>query len=131
MLPQASVARQVRVAVNPLPHVPFVTVLTMVIVGMRPVAGSEALGASKLHGCKQFTVLLAGQVMTGAVVSRTVTVCVQLTLLLQPSMSSQIRVAVNVGPQKPLVFVTVLTTWIVTLAPTQLSVPVGASKFHA
>jgi hypothetical protein len=131
MFPQLSIARHVRMAVKPLPQDPFVTVLTTVIVGAMPVAGSNAVGGSKFHACKQLTDLSAAHVITGAVVSRSVTVWAQLTLLLHPSATSQVRVAVKVGAQNPLVFVTVLTTFTVTPAPTQLSIPVGGSKFHA
>jgi hypothetical protein len=130
LFPQLSVARQVRVAVKALPHEPLVTVLTITTGTLAPLATSMAMGLSKVHGARQLTTLFVAQVMTGAVVSLTVTVCVQLTLLLQPSATSQIRVAVNVGPQKPLVLVVVLTILIVTLVPTQLSVPIGVSKFQ-
>jgi len=50
--PHASVARHVRVAVNVLPQVAFVTVLKIVIVFVPHV--SLALGASKLHGTVAF-----------------------------------------------------------------------------
>jgi hypothetical protein len=120
----------VRVAVKPLPHVPFVVVLTIVIITFGPLATSTAVGVSKLHGNRQFTVLFGAQVMVGGVVSRTVTVCAHVTLLLQLSASSHVRVALKVFPQNPLVLVTVLTMRKVRFPPLHTSVPLGGSKFH-
>src|SRR5216684_2748433 len=59
LLPQASVAAQVRVASKVLPQWPavLVTVLRMAIVGARPLL-SVALGASKLQAVPSSTVLL-------------------------------------------------------------------------
>ena len=68
--------------------------------------------------------------MTGGVVSRTVTICVQLVLFVQASTSSHTRVAVKAGPHGP-ALVEVLTMVTVTFVPAQSSRPVGASKFHA
>src|SRR2546423_8001201 len=67
VLPQASVARQVRVASKVLPQWPavLVTVLRMVIVALPQV--SLALGASKDQGLVHSTVLLGRQVMVGGV----------------------------------------------------------------
>src|SRR5947208_4950629 len=66
-LPQASVARQVRVASKVLPQCPvvLVMVLRMVIVAAPQV--SLALGASKVQPLAHSTVLLAAQVMVGGV----------------------------------------------------------------
>ena len=75
--------------------------------------------------------LFDAQVSTGGVVSRTVTICVQVTLLEQASASSQTRVARKPGPQEPTALVLVLRMRTVTFVPPQKSVPVGASKFHA
>src|SRR5882757_1848909 len=86
---------------------------------------SEALGGKKLQAVPHGTVMLE-QVRTGGVVSTTVTVCVQVTLLVHWSSICQIRVLVCV--QTP--FVVVLNTVIVTLVPQQLLTTVGTSKFH-
>ena len=72
MLPQASVARHVRVAVKVFPHAALVVVLTTVTLFVPHV--SLALGESKFHAAPHSTVLAATQVMVGAVVSCTVTV---------------------------------------------------------
>src|SRR5437667_12437134 len=73
-LPQASVARQVRVASKVLPQWPvkLVTVPTMVMVTLPQV--SLALGGSKDQVLVHSTVLLVTQVMVGCVVSLTVIV---------------------------------------------------------
>src|SRR5947199_236371 len=74
LLPQASVACQVRVASKVLPQCPvtLVTVLRIVIVAL-PLL-SVAVGASKIQASPCSTVLLVLlHVMTGAVVSTTVT----------------------------------------------------------
>src|SRR5437762_12525110 len=71
VLPQASVARHVRVASKVLPQWPvmLVTVLRMVIVTLPQV--SLALGASKDQVLVHSTVLLVTQMMVGLVVSCT------------------------------------------------------------
>ena len=102
----------------------------MVMVRFVPSAMSVANGGLKNHTPRQFTFLSGAQVMTGAVVSRTVTICVQLTALLQPSNTLQVRVAVYVNPHGPK-FVLVLTTATFTFVPMHKSLPVGRSKFHA
>src|SRR5947208_3745825 len=67
VLPQASVARQVRVASKVLPQWPvrLVTVLRMVMVAVPQV--SLAVGASKFQVLVHSTVLLGTQVIVGAV----------------------------------------------------------------
>src|SRR5882762_9767463 len=106
----------------------LVTVLTIVIV-LVPLL-SVAVGISKVHAVPASTVLLVLlQVITGALVSTTVTFWVQEALLPQPSVAIHTRVASNVVPQWPAVLVTVLTIVIV-LVPL-LSVAVGISKVHA
>src|SRR2546425_3862489 len=74
VLPQASVARHVRVASKVLPQWPvrLVTVPTMVMVTL-PQA-SLAVGALKDQALPHSTVLLGTQVMVGLVVSTTVMV---------------------------------------------------------
>src|SRR2546425_5123867 len=72
LLPQASIARQVRVALKVFPHAAFVTVLTMeMVVALHR---SVAIGGSKSQALPCSTALLALQLMTGAVMSTTVTV---------------------------------------------------------
>jgi hypothetical protein len=128
LLLQPSLTRHVRVAEKPLPHVPLVTELMITMLTFVPLAMSTAMGKSKVHGCKQLMFLFVAQETLGGVVSRTVTVCEQLTLLLHASESSQVRVALKVGAQKPVVLVVVLTTRTVRLLPPPTSVPVGKSK---
>src|SRR5437773_461442 len=102
VLPQASVARQVRVASKVLPQWPvmLVTVLRMVMVTLPQV--SVAVGVSKLQLLLHSTVLLGTQVMVGGVVSRTVMVCTRLVLLPESSVAVQVRETTLVPPQ-PLV----------------------------
>src|SRR5260370_30135013 len=91
---------------------------------------SVAVGASNVQGVPNSTdwfVLL--QVITGAVVSTTVTFWLQEALLPQASVACQVRVASNVVPQWPVTLVTVLTIAI-RLLPL-LSVAVGASNVQA
>src|SRR6266487_4814489 len=90
---------------------------------------SLAVGASKAQGFVHSTVLLPTQVMTGLVVSCTVTFWLHSAKLPQPSVARQVRVASKVLPQCPTRLVTVLRMVIVTLP--QVSVAVGASKDQA
>src|SRR5437867_7818650 len=92
---------------------------------------SVAVGMSKLQAVPSWTVLLVLlQLMTGAVVSMTLTVWLHWALLPQASVAAQVRVASKVLPQWPAVLVTVLTTVMARLVP-PLSVAVGASKLQA
>src|SRR5712692_5638222 len=130
LLPQASVACQVRVASKVLPQCPvtLVTVLRIVIVAL-PLL-SVAVGASKVQAVPCSTVLLVLlHVMTGAVVSTTVTFWLQELLLPQASVACQVRVASKVLPQCPVTLVAVLR--IVIMALPLLSVAVGASKVQS
>jgi hypothetical protein len=122
-LPQASVARHVRVAVKVFPQVLFVVVLTMTMAFVPQV--SLAVGASNVHGSVHSTVLALAQVMMGGVVSTTVTVWLHCAVFPQPSVARQVRVAMNALPQVPLVVV--LTMVMVLLVP-QVSVAVGVSN---
>src|SRR5881296_212995 len=89
---------------------------------------SVAVGASKVQAVPCSTVLLVLlQLITGALVSTTVTFWLQLLLLPHASVACQVRVASKVLPQWPVVFVTVFNTEIVMFVP-PLSVAVGASK---
>src|SRR5262245_9772058 len=72
LLPQASVATQVRVAAKEPPQAAFVTVLRMDIV--TALQESVAVGASKLQALPCWAFLLAAQVIVGGVMSTTVTV---------------------------------------------------------
>src|SRR3989449_434321 len=129
LLPQASVASQVRVASKVLPQWPavFVTVLTIALVTKPQV--SLKLGASKVQAAVHSTVLLGTQVMVGAVVSTTVTFWLQRALLPQASVASHVRVASKVLPQWPALLVTVLTIALVTKP--QVSLKLGASNVQA
>src|SRR6266567_1669966 len=101
LLPQASVAVQVRVASKVLPQWPevLVIVLTIVIAMLVPPL-SVAVGASKLQAVPSWTVLLVLlQLMMGAVVSTTCTVWLHWALLPQASVAAQVRVASKVLPQ--------------------------------
>src|SRR5437867_7107115 len=128
-LPQASVARQVRVASKVLPQWPvrLVTVLRMLMVTLPQV--SLAVGASKVQVLVHSTVLLGTQMIVGLVVSTTVTFWLQSAVLPQASVARQVRVASNVLPQWPTVLVTVPKMAIVTLP--QVSLAVGAAKDQA
>src|SRR5438477_9078892 len=99
VLPQASVARQVRVASKVLPQWPavLVTVLRMVIVALPQV--SLAVGASKDQALVHSTILLGTQVMVGGVWSSTVTFWLQSAKLPQSSVARHVRVASKVLPQ--------------------------------
>src|SRR6266545_4132388 len=98
VLPQASVARHVRVASKVFPQCPvrLVTVLTMVTVALPHV--SLAVGASKSQVLPYSTVLLGTQVMVGLVVSTTVTFWLQSAVLPQASVARHVRVVSKVLP---------------------------------
>src|SRR5438093_13293295 len=99
VLPQASVARQVRVVSDgraPCP-VRLVTVLRMVMVTVPQV--SLAVGGSKVQVLVASTVLLGTQVMVGGVWSSTVTFWLHWAVLPQASVARQVRVASKVLPQ--------------------------------
>src|SRR6266568_1380602 len=101
LLPQASVAAQVRVASKVLPQWPvvLVTVLRTVMAMLVPPL-SVAVGASKLQAAPSWTLLLVLlQLMTGAMVSMTLTVWLRRALLRQASVAAQVRVASKVLPQ--------------------------------
>src|SRR5260370_12496076 len=78
---------------------------------------SVAVGRSKLQAVPSWTVLLVLlQLMTGAMVSMTLTVWLHWALLPQASVAAQVRVASKVLPQWPAGFVAVLSTTIAQLA---------------
>src|SRR3989475_12729797 len=91
---------------------------------------SVAVGASKFQATPCSPVLLVLlQVITGAVVSATVTFWLHWEKFPQASVACQVRVASKVLPQCPAILVTVLTIVIVLLP--LLSVAVGASNVQA
>src|SRR5437879_10397495 len=123
VLPQASVATQVRVATKVLPQVRLVTVLRTLIVFVPQV--SLAVGVPKSSATSHSLVWLAGQkVKVGLVVSTVAMVWLQVLVLPQASVATQVRVATKVLPQVRLV--TVLRTLIVFVP--QVSLSVGLSK---
>src|SRR5258707_3508550 len=88
---------------------------------------SVAVGASKVQAAPCSTVLLVLlHVMTGAVVSTTVTFWLQELLLPQASVACQVRVASKVLPQRPVALATELRILIMPLR--LLSVAVGSSQ---
>ena len=125
LLPQASVAFQVRVALKVLPQPAFVIVLTTEIVFVPQV--SVAVGASKVQAVPSSTDLLVAQVIAGAVVSTTLTVWLHWALLPHGSVMRQTHVATKALPQVALV---VVLNTVIVLVPLK-SVAVGASKVHA
>ena len=129
LLLHASVARQVRVALRVLPQKParLVVVLTMVSVTFVPHT-SLAPGASKAQAAPHSRIRSPAQVSSGAVVSTTVMVWLHTALLLHASVARQVRVALNVLPQKPARLVVVLTTTMVTLVPSHGSVVPGIAN---
>src|SRR6266700_2568815 len=91
---------------------------------------SVAVGMSKLQAVPSCAVLLVLlQLMTGAVVSMTLTVWLHWALLPQASVAAHVRVASKVLPQWPAVLVTVPTIVTLRLLPL-LSVAVGGSKLQ-
>src|SRR5439155_19437981 len=98
-LPQASVARQVRVASKVLPQCPvrLVTVPRMVMVALPQV--SLAAGVSKVQLLVHSTVLLLTRSVGGGVGYSCVTLWLQSAELPQASVARQVRVASEVLPQ--------------------------------
>src|SRR5436190_1429277 len=105
-------------------HVPgLVTVLRIVMVTLVPQQASIAVGGSKLQLVPHSTTLLVAQVRTGGVVSTKVTIEVHVTLLLQQSVATQVKL-ITCG-HFPLVAVP--ARLIVTFVPQHRSVAVGGS----
>src|SRR5258707_1038627 len=100
LLPQASVAIQVRVVSNVVPQWLAVLVTVLIIaIKLLPLL-SVAVGASNVQATPCSTVLFVLlQVMTGAVVSTTVTFWLQEALLPHAYVALQDRVQSNVVPQ--------------------------------
>jgi hypothetical protein len=94
-LPHPSVATQWRVIVKSAIELPGVTVSVKVTVA--PLQLSVAVATPSADGSvavAQETVTLAGQLITGGVLSTTVMVCAQLELLPLASVAVQVRVMV-------------------------------------
>jgi len=120
LLPHESVAVQRRAMVI-VPPQPVVVVSVYVIVKLPQASVAVAIPlALVLVSAGHGRVTLGGQVITGAVVSRTVMVCRQLELLLQRSVAVHVRAMTNVFPQ----FV-VTTSLKVTMAAPQASTAVA------
>src|SRR5207248_7628936 len=97
------------------------------IVTLVPLQRSEAVGGSKAQEVPHSKVRFGAQTMMGGVVSTTVTICMQVLVLPQLSVATQVRVALKVFPHRALV--TVVSTVTVTLVPLP-PVVVGGSKVH-
>ena len=89
VFPQSSVANQVRVLTTG--QVPIAVVLTTVTSTVWSQA-SDAVALPHTTAAGHSMVVLAGQVMDGAVISLTVTVALQVDVLPQSSVALQIRV---------------------------------------
>jgi hypothetical protein len=109
VLPQRSVASQVRVATKVLPQPTFVTVPRIVIV--TGPQGFKDVGVSKPKSPTPHSlVLFPEQAIAGPWVSTTLIVWVQVLVLPQGSVASQVRVAEKVLPQSTLVIVLKMVT---------------------
>src|SRR5256885_126870 len=105
----------------------LVTVPTTVMVTSAPQQASTALGASKVQLSPHDTLLFVAQVMTGGMVSTTVTVWLHDALLEQQSVARQVRVTAR-EQAVPLVIVPSSTMF--TLVPQQTSDAEGTSKLQ-
>src|SRR5439155_886009 len=126
VLLQASIAAQVRVAEKVVPQRLLVTVVRITN-RLVPHPSFGWLGGSKLHALPHSAVLSATQLIDGGVVSATVTVWLQVLVLLQASIAAQVRVAEKVVPQRLLVTVVRITS---RLVPHPSFGWVGASKLQ-
>src|ERR1043166_2141189 len=105
-------AAHIRVAGKELPQSALVVVLKMTIRFVpHPSAGAE--GGSNVQAVPHSTVLFVAHVIVGGVVSTTVTVWLQVFVLLQTSIAAQVRVAEKVLPHSGLVVVFKITTRLV------------------
>ena len=134
MFVQVSVACQVRIAVNRFGQrglAALVTVLTRVITTFVPEQTSTAVGAVKPNGLPHSMIWFGAQLSAGGVVSTIVMLWLQVAMLVQVSVACHVRVTLNKFGQRGLAaLVTVLTTVIVTLVPSQISTAVGAVKLN-
>jgi hypothetical protein len=97
VLPQASIANQVRVTSQAVWLITLVTVVSACTV-TEPLL-SLATGGVKDHAFVDATVVLVGQTIVGGVVSLTVIVWMQLVLLPHWSVAVQVRAITRVFPQ--------------------------------
>src|ERR1043166_1015995 len=125
LLPQRSVAVQVRVRVKLPAQLPGVVTALNVIVG----AGSQSSIAVGLAGgdiASHSALVSAGTPLsTGGVVSLTVIVCSQLELLPHPSVATQWRLIVKLSAQFPGVTVSLCVTVTPLHASVAVAVPVA------
>src|SRR5215510_6928766 len=96
VLPHGSVATQVRVATNVFPHPRLVTVLNIVIVAVPH--RLLTVGVSKLMAAPHSLVLFPAHTIVGTLVSMVAIVWLQILVLPQASVTTQVRVATNVFP---------------------------------
>ena len=99
------------------------------IVTLMPEAGQQlsvAVGGANDHAVPHCTVWFEPQVMTGGVVSTTVTIWLQVAALVQQSVARQVRVMIVV--QGGMTLVIVVSTVMVTFVPQQRSKAVGGSN---
>src|SRR5438552_18097639 len=99
VLPQASVARQVRVASKVLPQWPVVLVTVLITVMVTLPQVSVAVGASKDQVLPHSTVLFPTQVIALLVALPIFTFWLQSAVFPQASVARQVRVASKVLPQ--------------------------------
>src|SRR5256885_11694357 len=93
---------------------------------------SKALGVVKFQAIPHSTIKLLPQVNCGGVVSRTVTLWLQVLELPHWSLALHVRVATRlVGQFTPVRLVVVLRMATITLVPSQISNALGAVKFQA
>src|SRR6185436_15868287 len=95
-----------------------------------PLQTSATEGGVKLQVPPHSTTRSAAQTRVGGRVSTTVTVWLHWLTLVQLSTARQVRVALKVRPQEPRLFVTVLSTWMRTLVPSQISSAKGRVNSH-
>src|SRR2546423_5020039 len=103
----------------------------MATITLVPSQISKALGALKFQTVPHSTTRLLAQVNCGGVVSRTVTVWLQVLELPHWSLALQVRVATRlVGQFKPVRLVVVLRMATITFVPSQMSKAAGRVKFQ-
>src|SRR6187551_3407320 len=125
VLPQSSVAVQVRVVLYVPTHEPGVVASTNVMVTVASQA-SVAVGGVSTGKAEQSTgVVCATQVIVGAVISCTTIVPVQVAVLPQSSVAVHVRVVLYVPTHEPGV---VASTKVMVTVASQASVAVGAVK---
>src|SRR5437899_1055472 len=99
LLPQASVASQVRAMTLVPPQLLVTESLKVMITALQPSVAVAIPVALVPVSAGQSKVRLTGAVMVGGVTSRTVMVCKAEAVLPQPSVASQVRLITFVPPQ--------------------------------